>query len=204
MYEPKNSSTGVTDPLLAYEKGDGRKDVLSGPDFEILDAASFAIAQTELDDPYETQAQLGLGLNSSLLHELKDAGKIGSRSYSVYQGREGSDKAQGSLVLGGFDQALVGTAKNYTRNLIYEGDCNSGIRVTFSKVVLNFRNGTDASLFETASGGLSACLKPSFPGLMTMPPTHWKRFQELTDTPEDLDRTYDINYRSVLQEAGTA
>lgn len=176
---------------------------MSGPNGTSLGEVGFGIASKPLDDPYETQAQLGLGLNSSLLHTLKDAGKIGSRSYSVYQGREGSDKAQGSLLLGGVDQALIGLSKSYTRDLIYEGNCNSGIKVTFNNIVLNFPNGTDASLFTDASKGMQACLKPSFPGLMTMPEDEWKRFQELTSVPDDVDRAYDINYRSILAEAGS-
>jgi hypothetical protein len=161
-----------------------------------------------LDDPYESQAQLGLGLSSSLLNTLKNAGKIGSRSYSVYQGREGSSKAQGSLVLGGVDQALIGAGKNYTANLIYYPDCTSGMKVPFDDLVLNFPNGTDASLFNDSSTAMQACLQPSFPGLMTMPVDLWKRFRELAGgVSPDGDkekRAYEFGFRTIVEEADSA
>jgi len=165
---------------------------------------AFGIANAELNGAYETQAQLGLGLNSSLLHQLKDAGKIGSRSYSVHEGRSGRDPTQGSLVLGGVDQALIGNGNNFSRKLIFEYDCDSGIKVTFTDLVLNFRDGSNKSLFEGSSAGLQACLKPSFPGLMTLPRNLWEKFRDLTETSDEENRAFDTNYRSILLDAGTA
>ncbi|KAI7308910.1 hypothetical protein KC315_g13183 [Hortaea werneckii] len=131
------------------------------------------------------QAQIGLGSNSTFLTALKEAGKIISRSYSWWYGLVGAiadAQMDGLLAFGGYDGAKA-TGNNYTKALAPSSlSCTSGMNVIVSDLVLNFPNGTDASIISPYSG-LSSCIRPDFPGIFTFPwDPYYSSFEALTDT----------------------
>ncbi|RMY53390.1 hypothetical protein D0863_13967 [Hortaea werneckii] len=133
----------------------------------------------------EDQAQIGLGSNSTFLTALKEAGKILSRSYSWWFGLVGAiadAQMDGLLAFGGYDTAKV-TGNNYTKALAPSSmSCTSGMNVIVSDLVLNFPNGTDASIISPYSG-LSSCIRPDFPGIFTFPwDPYYNSFEALTAT----------------------
>lgn len=152
---------------------------------------------------YHPQAALGLGPNSTVLNTLKNAGQIMSRSWAMFWGRTGATKGtqmDGNFVFGGYDRAKVSGA-SYTQDLVYNSNpsCLSGMLVTVTDIVLNFSNGTSASLFDgAASTAMSACLLPDFPVLMTIPlEPYFQRFQQFTGA-NDFGRSFGIYYYGMI------
>lgn len=109
--------------------------------------------------------------------------------------RGGADDSQmdGSLVLGGYDSAKVSGA-NYTQNLQFSNTCSSGMSSVLTDITLNFRNGTNQSLFAgVKSAAVNTCLDPDFPALMTIPLSpYFDNFESYTNAT--FRRSYGINY----------
>ncbi len=136
---------------------------------------------------YHPMMAVGLGANSTILSTLKSAGKIASRSWSMFWGLDGvaqSSQMDGVFVFGGYDKAkLKGTG--FTQPLdLSQTTCSSGIVVSITDMVLNFPNGTDASLFSgPKTQAILSCIVPDYPVLMTLPlDPYFDRFQVLTNT----------------------
>lgn len=73
-----------------------------------LSSFAFGIPQQDHSTGfYSSQAQLGLGGNSTFLRALASAGDIGTRAYALFWGLVGVKQTQGSLVLGGLDKSLI-------------------------------------------------------------------------------------------------
>jgi hypothetical protein len=133
---------------------------------------------------FDTQANIGLGLNSTVLNNLKETGRIASRVYSYWWGIDStlSNVAMdGQLVLGGYDAAKV-TGPNVTANIIpWTVSCPSGMYVTVQNMVLDFPNGTNADMLFPST--LSACLQPDFPVAISLrADPYFNNFQKLTDS----------------------
>jgi hypothetical protein len=142
---------------------------------------AFGISQEDLDSFYKPQGSIGLGRDSSLLRTLKETGRIGANAYSLFWGLASGPKERqtnGSLLLGGVDEALTGTGtENFASTLTYDFGCSTGMLVAVNDIELNWPNGTDTSIFEDSkSTVMQACLQPDFPGLMTLPRKHWEVF----------------------------
>lgn len=112
---------------------------------------------------YITMAGFGLGLNSTILRTLKSTGNIASRSWALFWGRDNPKATQidGSFILGGYDRAKV-TGQKYTYNISpVTSSCTTGLVVSVTDLILNFENGTSASLFpESQSDAISTCIDP--------------------------------------------
>lgn len=133
---------------------------------------------------FDTQANIGLGQNSTLLNALKAANHISSRSYSYWWGLNSAapDNAMdGQIVFGGYDAAKV-TGPNITEKILpWSLNCPSGMMVTISSLLLGFPNGTKADMLTPST--VPACLQPDFPALIT--PDYdpfFARFNNLTLT----------------------
>lgn len=188
---------GAYDPLASKTRrpasGDGRpsddgKDTLGNGHYpqvtEITDTLRLNDNITFQDHPiglalndwgpqgYLPMAAIGLGPASVLLERLKSTGSIASRSWSFFWGLSspGTTQLDGSLIFGGYDRAKV-VGKRHALPLAKSNpDCQSELVATVSDLVLNFPNGTDASLFSGASSGkLPMCITPSLPTLMRLP-----------------------------------
>jgi hypothetical protein len=144
--------------------------------------SSFAFGVPQADPGsglYSSQAQLGLGRNSTFLRALASAGDIGTRAYSLFWGLVGVKQTQGSLVLGGLDKSLIANQDaNLTAKLVYSTACPTGMLVTMNDILLNWPNGTDQSIFgRSQSAVIQACINPGYSGLMTLPLSYYLNFQ---------------------------
>lgn len=147
---------------------------------------------------YHPMNAIGLGDNSTLLHALKSSGKIASRTWSMFWGRNGASKSsqmEGIFVLGGYDKAKIQKQK-YTQALADLGSgCSTRMVVTITDMILNFSNGTNASIFpQSASSAIQACIVPDYPVLMTIPlDPYFANFEELTNQTLP-DRSFGLVY----------
>ena len=120
---------------------------------------------------------LGLGSDSSILTSLMNAGTIASKTWSIFFGLHGADsddQLDGSLVLGGYDEAKI-TGTNLTTQITQDTDCRTGYVVTVSSIDMGFRDGTSQTL---SNSPLQFCVDPTF-ALVTMPPALLRDFQDL-------------------------
>ncbi|KAK5119656.1 hypothetical protein LTR85_007485 [Meristemomyces frigidus] len=148
------------------------------PDFPI------GMAGFDFGGRFDTQANIGLGTNSTILTALKDAAHISSRTYSYWWGIESTSSAvamDGQIVFGGYDAAKT-TGPNVTQTILpWTLACPSGMYVTVTSLLLDFPNGTTADILSPST--LSACLQPDFPVVMSLRnEPFYERFETLTDT----------------------
>lgn len=148
--------------------------------------SSFPIGISEMDmgDSSNTQSNIGLGVNSTFISALKDAGEISSRSYSWLEGLSGATKnaqMHGSNVFGSYDRAKTSGA-GYTKELAAPSpDCWSGTSVTLSNVVLPFLNATEGTILGPST--VSACVQFGSTTMLTFAvEPYWNNFEKLTDT----------------------
>ncbi|KAM3507049.1 hypothetical protein MY11210_007316 [Beauveria gryllotalpidicola] len=151
---------------------------------------------------YDPLNIIGMSSGSLFLDTLYRTGKIASRSFGYFWGLDGTssrDQLDGSFVVGGYDKAkTIGTP--YTGTISVRGNCPTGIIVTIRDIVLNFRNGTDKSIFPSDNGGtaLLACVYPELPSLMDMPRTpHFSNLLAATGQVEG-KRSTGIHWWNVL------
>ncbi|CAM1508966.1 Fc.00g027050.m01.CDS01 [Cosmosporella sp. VM-42] len=150
---------------------------------------------------YDPQNIIGMGPGSTLMSSLVNAGRISARAFGFWYGLEGvldRDQAQGSFVLGGYDKAKTygdGLPLTFT----VDKDCPTGMVVNIQDILLNFRNGTDSSIFPSGGGTvLKACLDPERPVLMEMPKDPY--FNTLIDAidNEEVMRTPGLDYQNIV------
>ncbi|EPE09835.1 aspartic-type endopeptidase [Ophiostoma piceae UAMH 11346] len=168
-----------------------------------LDNFAFGIPLNDLGQQgYHPMNALGLGFNSTLLNALKSTGRIASRSWSMFWGLNGADSTaqmDGVFVLGGYDAAKVVESQRYTQSLAGPGSaCSSRMVVTITDMILNFSNGTNASIFPGAeSTVLQACITPDFPTLMTLPTDpYFDAIEILTNASMNEQRSSGLVYYS--------
>ncbi len=176
-------------------------DILQLNDETALDDFPLGIALNDWGaQMYHPQAALGLGMNSTLLNNLKDSGKIASRAWSFFWGRDGgsrSSQLDGSLVLGGYDQAKL-SGKGYVDSLQPStSPCASQMQVAITDMILNLSNGTNVSIFPGSdSSTLPACIVPDYPVLMTLPLSPYvdNLFEITGGSGKEHERSYGINF----------
>ena len=118
---------------------------------------------------------LGLGSNSSLLNALRDKGAILSKTWGLAWGWTGADAAhqtEGSLVLGGYDEARISGP-----NVTFPFDESIGyLSVTITDMTLNFQNGTDAGFLpDSRKSGIPAIVSPNT-ALLNLPDDVFENF----------------------------
>ncbi|KAF2152719.1 hypothetical protein K461DRAFT_294362 [Myriangium duriaei CBS 260.36] len=131
------------------------------------------------------QGVIGLGVNATLLSTLKSAGRIASASWGFFFGRDGVTRVgqqDGSLVLGGYDRAKT-LGPGGKAPLVYSPDCDTGMVVEISGLVMNFPNGTDVNVFTKGFQAFQACVQPSLPTLMIMPESSFEVMNEAWGGP---------------------
>ncbi|KAK4200412.1 aspartic peptidase domain-containing protein [Triangularia verruculosa] len=140
------------------------------------------IPRLRWDNGYTMLHAMGMGSNSTFLNALTAAGQLSSRVWSIWWGRMWTETnaMDGSLVLGGYDQEKV-TGRNITLPLDYtpESGCWTGMKVTVSNLLINFRNGTDVGILPRDSA-LRFCIVPQRQLLMEAPGSIVDTFQNAT------------------------
>jgi hypothetical protein len=158
------------------------------------------------EQAYHNMMAIGMGTNSTMLSSLKDTGKIAARVWGMFWGRDGATREtqlNGSMVFGGYDKAKV-VGEPYTQFLVSDRSvCSTGMLVTITDLVLNFPNGTNASLFPPAkTSSISACIVPDYPVLMTLPNApYFNNFRTLTNAYIE-GRSLGIDFYSVRYSDG--
>ena len=121
------------------------------------------------DDSNVHRNNLGLGPESTLLSKLHSAGKIASRSWSLFWGLTGLvEQMDGSLILGGQDLAKTKGAV-YTQTINTNGQCAGGLIVTVTNIMMDV-NGTSTDLLDSSS--LLMCIRTDYE-LITIPNAVW-------------------------------
>lgn len=150
---------------------------------------------------YHPMMAIGMGANSTMLNSLKSSGKIASRVFGMFWGREGATsrtQLDGSLVFGGYDRAKT-VGQPYTQFMISDRSvCSTGMAVTITDMVLNFANGSNVSLFPNArTSSIAACLVPDYPVLMTMPTDPYFNNLRIHTRASMSGRSFGIDFFSV-------
>jgi hypothetical protein len=135
----------------------------------------------------DTQSNIGLGRNSTLLNALRGTKQINSRTYSFWWGLNSaspSNSMDGQLVLGGYDAAKV-MEPNITQKLLPSAvGCGSGMYLTVTNMILGFPNGTKADMLAPST--LSACVQLDFPNIASFRyDPFMERFESYTGTLRD-------------------
>lgn len=208
-----DASASSTEKTIDKRNGDGFKagwmeDTLKFGSKTSLSSFAFGVPQADpASSLYSSQAQLGLGRNSTFLRALASAGNIGTRAYSLFWGLVGVKQTQGSLVLGGLDKSLIANQDaNLTAQLVYSTACPTGMLVVMNDILLNWPNGTDQSIFGgSQSAVLQACIDPGYAGLMTLPLSYYLNFQAYAGgSPPDGKfeaRSFGINFYTMVFNA---
>jgi hypothetical protein len=124
------------------------------------------------------QGELGLGKNSTFLNALASSQKISSQAYSFFWGTDSAisdDPRNGSLTLGGYDQALISDAANTTTKFDRsQSNCREGMLVDLTGLALQLEGGGTQSLFN-GTEKLRACIVPTLSSVLTLPQQYWNK-----------------------------
>ncbi|KAL1889484.1 hypothetical protein Sste5346_008862 [Sporothrix stenoceras] len=207
---------GAPDPVLGgtrYPQVQHVSDSLHLNSNITLDGFPLGVAQSDWgEQAYTPMMGIGLGTNSTLLNFLVSTGQIGSRSWSYFWGRtvvpgfssSTSQQIDGSVVFGGYDKAKV-TGNKFTQPMTTtESGCPSQMVVNIADIVLNFANGSDASIFPISSStAIAACLTPALPTLMWMPfdPYFDKMMNLTSNNIYKMGRSVGVYYWNMRYEA---
>ncbi|KAF9877571.1 hypothetical protein CkaCkLH20_04706 [Colletotrichum karsti] len=152
-----------------------------------LNKTPIGIPKLRWDNGYTMLHALGLGANSTYLTSLAQAGKLGSRVWSIFWGRmwTTNNNIDGSLVLGGYDSEKV-TGKNFTQRLDYSEatGCWTGMKVTLTDVQVNFRDGIDKSIMPV-NNAIPCCIVPHRHMLLEAPSSLVDTFENVTNVKDD-------------------
>ena len=112
----------------------------------------------------------------------------------------------GSLVLGGYDEEKV-IGANYTAPLRYDdytgtAGCWTGMKVTISDIRVNFRDGSDESIFPSNTA-LPCCIVPQRQLLLEAPGAYVSSFEEVTGT-NHTENSYGLHWSARLIDADKA
>jgi hypothetical protein len=122
------------------------------------------------------QYEFGLrtdSINSTFLQTLQDNAKISSKSYSFFWGNEVTDQPRdGSLTLGGYDQAIVADGTNVTSGFTDEPKCKEGIIVNITGVALQGNKNVWEGLPD-----LRVCVIAATSNIMSIPGQYWDPIQ---------------------------
>ncbi|KAM0712139.1 hypothetical protein Q7P37_011233 [Cladosporium fusiforme] len=120
---------------------DWTKDTITAG-YATLEAFPIGMAGFDFGGIFDTQPNIGLGRNSTLLNALRDAKKISSRTYSFCE-------VMGPNITQKLQPSSVG--------------CESGMYVTVTNMILAFPNGTKADMLAPST--LSACVRLDYPAI---------------------------------------
>lgn len=179
MYNESTSETSKIVSSASLRSEDGEIATWISDNVTLLDSTKlsqyeFATHRTEVN-PFVPQGQLGLGRDSGFLKALIKDSRISSEAYSFFWGNEvTSSPREGSLTLGGYDEALLlsGDPQNITLPFAEDRECREGMVVSITSLRLRVSGGGT----EDAWAGLKdleVCILPDSPSIMTIPAEYW-------------------------------
>jgi hypothetical protein len=185
-----SSSLGGTDNFDLAESGN-------------LSKFPIGIPRLAWDTGYSTMHALGLGTNSTYLNALIASGRIGSRVWAIFWGRMWStmNPIDGAIVFGGYDRKKV-IGNNHTQALDFSSTgCWTGMMVTVTDIKVNFRDGTDQTLFQP-NEALRCCIVPQRQLLFEAPSELHDRFEDVTNTANK-GVSFGLHWSAYQYEKGT-
>ena len=125
------------------------------------------------------KAELGLGNSSTFLRTLAKGGFIASQMYSFFWGTEvASETRDGSLTLGGYDEALITGLPNTTTSFDRTNQqCREGMIVQISGLVLQTPEGEKSDVMA-GLGETQACVVPTLSRVLSLPTVYWEKMQK--------------------------
>ncbi|KAJ8130410.1 hypothetical protein O1611_g3216 [Lasiodiplodia mahajangana] len=180
------------------------EDALHIGSVQVAESYPFGVPRLSWDHGYTISHPIGLGSNSTLLNTLVQAGRIGSRVWSIFWGRmwvAAEDAIDGSIVFGGYDtQKVIGT--NYTQPLDFSDrtGCWTGMKVRVSGVKLNLRTGDDVELLPS-NAAFDACIVPQRQLLLEGPQSIISGFEDATGM-SNIGRSFGLHWSSYLYDGG--
>jgi hypothetical protein len=153
------------------------RDDIKLQDNTFLPQYEFALRTTSVNS-FVHKGELGMAKSSTLLKTLGDNSNISSNSYSFFWGNEvAKEPRDGSLTLGGFDQALIAEGPNVTVPFTDEPKCKEGIVVTLTSLGLTSAGGT-----RDAWDGLpdlKVCVIATTSNIMSIPAQYWDPIESI-------------------------
>jgi hypothetical protein len=137
----------------------------------------FGLRTTSVNS-YVHKGELGLAKTSSFLKTLGDRKNISSESYSFFWGNEVSNEPRdGSLTLGGYDQALIADGPNVTTSFTTdEKSCREGIIVNITSLGIQASGGEMKDVWEGLPD-LRVCVIATTSNIMSIPGHYWDPIQ---------------------------
>lgn len=130
---------------------------------------------------YVPKGELGLARDSTFLKTLLDGNRTSSNSWSLYWGSEVTNPPRdGSITLGGYDEALIQNSRNISAELDRNDDrCKEGMIVQITGLSLSTPDGSQDVM--RGLGRLEACVIPSVNHLLTVPVRYWDAMASIMD-----------------------
>jgi hypothetical protein len=148
------------------------KDDVKLADNTSLPQYEFALRTNSINS-YVHKGELGLAKTSTFLKTLQDNAKISSKSYSFFWGNEVTDQPRdGSLTLGGYDQAIIADGANVTSGFTDEPKCKEGLIVNITGVALQGNKNVWEGLPD-----LRVCVIAATSNIMSIPGQYWDPIQ---------------------------
>ncbi|KAI1452190.1 acid protease [Annulohypoxylon moriforme] len=114
---------------------------------------------------------MGMGMNSTIINALFEAGQISSRVWSLFWGRmwvNDDSAVDGSLVFGGYDQQkIIGSKHVQALDFSENTGCWTGMKVSILNITRR-RFGSATSLLDPSTE-IMACIVPQHPLLLKGP-----------------------------------
>jgi hypothetical protein len=147
---------------------------------------------------------LGLGRDSTILNALFNSGTIASRSWSVFGGLTGAEKAHqmdGNLVLGGYDAAKF-TGDNYTEKIAANPACSTSLVATVVNMEIEAAGQSVSLLGEQLGNAVRFCIDPAYP-IITIPEEAGNVFRTYGSAVEELGRSFGLNLFGLVYDANS-
>ena len=145
------------------------KESITLSDSSLLQNLEIGVSNKQIH-PWRSQAELGVGMNSSLIDALHVAGNISSMSYSFSWGNDFAEPFyDGSITFGGYDRSVVAGVRNITKTFTRSEPtrCPEGMIVEMTGMKLASEGGDIANIFE-GLGAIKVCIVPSMRNIMAL------------------------------------
>lgn len=205
LYDRSNSQTETDGPnMIAHTFDDTvanwTKDDVRLSDNTSMSQFEFAM-RTNSVNSFVHKGEVGLAKSSTFMQALAKNEKTSSNSYSFFWGNEvTSEPRDGSLTLGGYDQALIADGANVTVPFADEIKCKEGIVVEITSLALQGKN-----VWEGLPE-LRVCVIAATSNIMSIPGHYWDPIQaamgvELTATRNGTASSHFYNTTLVKPES---
>jgi hypothetical protein len=167
--------------------GNWTRDDIKLQDGTILPQYEFALRTNSINS-FVHKGELGMAKDSTLLKTLVDSSNISSKSYSFFWGNEVTKEPRdGSLTLGGYDQAIVAEGPNVTVPFTDEPKCKEGIIVTLTSLGLKTSGGETRDAWDGLPD-LKVCVIATTSNIMTIPAQYWDPIESIMGVERMLSR----------------